>query len=669
MMKLNYLLSTILIVAVGLSSQAGNEKKFDRTMERADAFYADFSYKKAIGLYEKALEYKDDQTPKLQLANCYRKLNQPDKALDWYKKALVDGPISKEDMLHYGQVLSTMQQYDSAHVVLNEYQHLEEWAGDRAEGFKHLDIFFHNEIAYIINESIFNSTEADFSPSFTEKGVMFVTGRPFKGMLKPRYDSDETYFLNLFEVMKGEAPRQLERGINTRFHEGPSILYSDFTKMIFTRNNYLSHRHGESKSGVMHLKLYLTELQDGEWTKPVEFPYNSDEYSIGHPTLSTDEQTLYFASDMPGGFGGVDLYKSRWVNGQWGQPENMGERFNTARDETFPYLSNDSFLYFASDGHEGLGGLDIFRVDMLRDNSYPRNMGFSMNTHKDDFGIVLDKNGNKGYFSSNREGGTGDDDIYELFIFDYIIKVNLRDAETKELISGKVESTDIYMNEIVRIDSTTISFPAIRGDVFHVKGMAPEYLPDSLVIETAEKSRDIRRLEYDIYLKKPIRHRATIYRIAINGRWEQVMYAIEDTLSIYAGTYDSLLSTLKEDRIAVDSVVDLQNVLFDFDKHDIRKDAGEELDKWVTFLNRYPDEHISLSAHTDIRGSNRYNERLAKRRVKSTAKYLMKAGISQERFVERDFGEEQLWENCAKENCSEAQHQNNRRTEILVKKN
>jgi len=296
-------------------------------------------------------------------------------------------------------------------------------------------------------------------------------------------------------------------------------------------------------------------------------------------------------------------------------------------------------------------------------------MGFSMNTHKDDFGIVLDKTGNKGYFSSNREGGTGDDDIYELFIFDYIIKINLRDAETKELISGKVESRDIYLNEIVGTDSTTISFPAIRGDVFHVKGMAPEYLPDSLVIETAEKSRDLRRLEYDIYLNKPIRHRATIYRVAINGRWEQVMYAIEDTLSMYDGSYDSLLSTLKKDRIAIDSVVDLQNVLFDFDKYNIRKDAGEELDKWVTFLNRYPDEHISLSAHTDIRGSNRYNERLAKRRVKSTSKYLMKAGISQERFVERDFGEEKLWENCAEEDCSEAQHQNNRRTEILVRKN
>jgi len=649
------------------AAMAGNDKKYEKTMQRANAFYEHFSYHKAINLYEEALGYKNNQTPKIQLANCYRKLNHAEESLEWYQKALLDGPLGDEDMLHYGQVLSTSQNYDSAHVVLSKYQHLEEWVGDRADGFKNVDKFYRNEIAYLINESIFNSEEADFSPAWKDDGLVFVTGRPFKGMFKPRYNSDDTFFLNLFEVKKDEEPKKVERGLNTRYHEGPSVYYANETKLIFTRNNYNEHTAGESEHGINHLKLYFSELEsDKKWSNPTEFPYNSDQFSIGHPTLTSDEQTLYFGSDMPGGIGGVDLYKSTLVNGKWSEPENLGERFNTARDEMFPFMSIDEFLYFASDGHEGMGGLDIFRVDMTRANSKPRNMGFSLNTHKDDFGIILNEEGNKGYFSSNREGGTGDDDIYELVIFDYIITVNLRDDESKELISGNVKAEDIILKEIVGESETTIKFPAIKGDAFFINGMSPDYFSDSLLIETKEASREVRQLVYDIYLKKPATASAIVYRVEINQQWKQVMYNMDSSLNMYDSTYSALTTKFEKERVTIDSVVTLKNVLFDFDKSNIREDAVAALDEWLVFLNQYPDQKISLGSHTDTRGSNKYNERLGKRRIKSTLKYLLKAGISKDRFVKGSYGEEQLFSDCGEDCEDEVAHQNNRRTEILV---
>jgi tetratricopeptide (TPR) repeat protein len=525
----------LLLLLVCTTVSAENDRKYQKTMQRANEFYEHFSYQKAITLYQKALIYKEGHEPKLQIANCYRKLNDSEKSLDWYQKTLEHGSLSDEDMLHYGQVLSASQNYDSAYAVLSKFQHIEEWVRARSEGFKNIDKFFYNESAFTIQEALFNSEEADFSPAFSEEGIIFVTSRPFVGMLKSKYNSDNTYFLNLFEVSDGNQPVQLKRRVNTRFHEGPSVLYANFSKMVFTRNNYNKHTHAESERGVTHLKLYLTEKDEkGNWVKAVEFTYNDDQYSIGHPALTTDGSTLYLASDMPGGFGGVDIYRCFWENGRWSEPENLGDAINTARDEMFPYVSDDGFLYFSSDGHEGMGGLDIFRVHLSRSNSKPRNMGFSLNSQKDDFGIILNKEGNKGYFSSNREGGT--------------------------------------------------------GDVFMIDGLAPEYIPDSLLIETGEESRDFRHLEFDVFLKKPITNRAIVYRVMINNLWKQVMYNMDSTLNIYDGTYEALIQQFINDRVVVDSVITLKNVLFDFDEHIIREDAEITLDHWVAFLNQYPND-------------------------------------------------------------------------------
>lgn len=665
MRTLNTLFFSLVLVA---SVFGGNEGRYQKIMDRASSFYEHFSYQKAIDLYMEALELNDTQEVNIQLANCYRMLNKPEESLKWYQNALEKGAMNDEDMLHYGQVLSSLQQYDSAHAVLNKYQHQEEWIEGRAEGFKNVNKFFHNELAYDIQEVIFNSAESDFAPSVTQSGFVFVSGRLSSGLFKPKYNTDKSYFLDLFEVKDGQEPVKFQRGINTRYHEGPSVFYENDTKVIFTRNNYHQHKAGKSEDGVNHLKLFFSEKQaDGEWSKATQFEYNSDEYSIGHPTLSSNGKTLYFSSDMPGGEGGVDIYKSYWEKGKWSAPENLGSIINTGRDEMFPFVSHDDFLYFASDGHEGLGGLDIFRVDLTVANALPRNLGFALNTHKDDFAISLSPDGKKGYFSSNREGGTGGDDIYEILIYDFIVTVNLRDMETNELITGDLRVYDEFLDEYIRNESqvSSVKFPAVFGDSFMVNGLATEYIPDSLEILTKEASRDIRFLTYDIYLAKPITASAIVYRVEINGQWQQVMYEMDSTLNFHSGKYEELVAKFEADRVAIDSVIDLRNVLYDFDKHDIRPEAAADLDKWVSFLNTYPDRTITLSAHTDIRGSNKYNERLAKRRVKAAKAYLIDKGIDKDRLVDSSAGEEKLFVDCG-EACDDVQHQYNRRTEVLV---
>lgn len=665
-----YILALLLLAFI--SAFAGNDKKYERTMARANAFYEHFAYQKAINLYSNALDIKNNQEPKLQIANCHRLMNNPGDAMIWYEKALADGPLSDADMLNYAQILSTLERYDSAHAILEKYQHQENWIEIRAEGFENVEKFYLNGLAYDINEFGFNSEEADFSPTFKNDSIIvFVTGRPFRGMFKPEYKADETLFLNLFEIGEN-GPEQLQRGINTRFHEGPTIFYANSQKMLFTRNNYNNSSAAVSEFGINHLKLYEASIKpNGRWEKPIDFPYNSDEYSVGHPALTPDEQTLYFASDMPGGYGGVDIYKCQRTNSGWSQPENLGPIVNTPRDEMFPYVSVNDFLYFASDGHEGIGGLDIFRLDMLNPSGKPHNMGFALNTNKDDFGIVLDNIlGNEGYFSSNREGGTGGDDIYAVYIYDHVVTVNLKDADTRELIVGSVKVMDVNLSEEIRNVSgiNSIQFPSLTGDTFMAHGNVEGYIPDSLRIEHREDTKEVRPLTYDIFLDKIEGGNAIIYIVDINSSTQQLFFNKGNELQVSQVSLQDLKTNFEKDHIKIDSIVNLKNVLYDFDKYNIREDASKALDEWVVFLNQYPDEKISLSSHTDVRGTNKYNERLAKRRVKAAVKYLIKAGISKDRFVEKSYGEEKLWETCEEEDCDENQHQNNRRTEILIER-
>ncbi len=657
-----------------------NSRKFSRLKAKGDKNYETFSYEKAIHHYKRALNAGRESSVELRLADSYRLLNKPEEAEFWYRAVLKEMTLADNDMVNFGQVLSANGKYEEALEVYEKYQHHEDWVGDHVDALQNVERFYVNEIAFEIEESLFNSLEKDFSPTLVKDGVVFVTGRPSSGLLKPEYSWDGSNFLDLFEVRNGEVPEKIHRGINTRYHEGPATFFDNDHKMFFTRNNYHKKQAGESADGINKLKLYYSERKkEGRWHKPKEFPYNDDHHSTGHPAISGDGQTLYFASDRSGGFGGVDLYKSKWVNGQWSTPENLGERFNTAEDEMFPFLYDDEILYFSSNGHKGLGGLDLFRASLDSDH-VPRNMGFPLNTNADDFGIALERGTNVGYFSSNRVGGTGDDDIYHVRIFDYVINVNLIDGVTGEPLSGEMKVNEFFPPDVVdRLaggqEIQTIKFRSLKGSKLEVEGNADGYRPGSLEIAPDAKWDDntqIVHLTYDLplfpigYEEETKRLEAELIVVENNGRNTQLVAYAHERYDAFEGKIADLREALDSDGKEIVKETYLRNIFYDFDQYNIRPDAAIELDRLHDFMMKRNDVSVVFASHTDVRGSIAYNEVLAQNRAMAAKKYLENRGINGERITTTSFGELQTFDDCQAATCSKVAHQSNRRTEIKL---
>jgi outer membrane protein OmpA-like peptidoglycan-associated protein len=456
----------------------------------------------------------------------------------------------------------------------------------------------------------------------------------------------------------------LRKGINSRYHEGPLAFYSSYDSVVFTRNNFLNGRFQTSKDKTNKLKIYFantrTDASD-EWTNITEFPYNSNEYSTGHPALSTDGRSLYFASDMPGGYGGTDLYVSVFQNGRWSRPRNLGPEINTAGNEMFPFLDENNDLYFASNGHPGLGGLDIFIARSKgKDFTTPRNMGAPINSNQDDFGLIYSNDTDEGFFTSNREGGRGDDDIYRFtmkrckFI---IVAVN---ARTNEIITGaKVQATDTQTGENTRVpalNDTLFSFKPGFGTAYELIAMKEGFsegqslLSDSLLAQCLLYGEDV----------------SDTIRIPL----EPADRLVSQTTPAGGGGVPESTGTRPRYRYKGDpnvKVIEVKTIYYDFDKFNIRPDAARELDKVVAIMNEYPSLKIELSSHTDTRADNLYNIRLAQRRSRSAYHYLVTRGIDPARLVVNSFGENKLVTDCPDyADCSEEEHQLNRRTEIII---
>jgi len=418
---------------------ASNEKKGDHH------FYL-FSYDKALSAYQLALKRNPDEDRlELKIAETYRLLNQAEKTAEYYGKVTDNQSIIKPiHKLHYAEALSAIGQYDQAKVWYEKYKTVakEDSRSERAlSKLQNLDYFFKDSLSFHVNTLNINSEEADFSPTYYDDGIVFVSSREPKKGFKIIYNLNESKFLDLYYSLEHEdgtnAPAdRFHRNVNTQLHEGPTAFYANDTKMIFTRNNLINGKKGESSDGIIKLKLYFSEKSNESWSKPVEFPYNSDEYSVGHPTITEDGKRLFFASDMPGGYGGTDIYSASFEDGEWSEPQNLGTGINTEGNEMFPYY-NESLneLYFSSNGHGGLGGLDIYRQS-LSSNSEPSNLRYPINTKADDFGFIVAPNGQSGYFSSNRKGGKGDDDIYHFSVQNEILDVLVYDKKTGDALSS-----------------------------------------------------------------------------------------------------------------------------------------------------------------------------------------------------------------------------------------
>ena len=397
---------------------------------------------------------------KLKIAESYRKLNDPVNAADWYAQVVDDTVAHAEHWLYYAEALSSNGKYQLAKQWYERYNQKtgqERRATHRIRGIEELKSLFRNEPFVSVNEVAFNSPESDFSPTFYGDQLVFASAREGKGS----FAWDHSNYLDLYRASEDNSVEKLEEGVNGKYHEGSAVFYDDNTRVIFTRSNYQKNKIGKSREGVNTLELFYSEKTDDDtWTAPERLPFNSAEFSTGHPTLSSDT-TLYFASDRPGGFGGTDLYRCARENGTWGEPVNLGKTINTEGNEMFPYLYDDTQLFFASNGHEGLGGLDVFGTDISKgtDGSIA-NLGSPINTSADDFGLIVKPDGQHGYFTSNREGGAGNDDIYTFTS----LKPLLDQFTLRGVITDKKDGTPLFAARVTLQDNDGKTITAMPTD-------------------------------------------------------------------------------------------------------------------------------------------------------------------------------------------------------------
>ena len=414
----------LFLLTGGAYAQTSMSKKQQKIVRKADRSFEYFAFTAAAEGYARALETTPDNITLIrQLARCYHRLNDAAQTAYWYRQLEDSLPLfTADDKLHYAQALASEQQYERAgqwYAAYGESSTHRQLANTKQRAFNRLASFYQDSAFYSLTPAAVNSPHSDFGPAFLGEGIVYASAREGSSSGK-HYDWYDQAYLDLYyapvdSLNRLSEPQRLAGAVNTRFHEGPATFYAGGRRMIFTRNNYHGRHKGRSKNFEMKLKLYTAVRDDTttlDWTDVRPFPHNSDEYSSGHPTVSADGSRLYYVSDRRGSQGGTDIYMCRWQRNTWGRPVNLGERVNTVGNEMFPFIHPSGVLYFASDGHGGLGGLDIYRIDLNDDNALAHNVGYPINSSYDDFGLITGKDEADGFFSTNRDAGLGNDNVY-----------------------------------------------------------------------------------------------------------------------------------------------------------------------------------------------------------------------------------------------------------------
>jgi outer membrane protein OmpA-like peptidoglycan-associated protein len=463
-----------------------------------------------------------------------------------------------------------------------------------------------------------------------QNGVVFTADKEvFLGRKMAAWTGNS--YLDLYAMNKDVngnwmTPELLKGDINGRFHEGPATFTADGKTVYFTRSNYLKRRMEVNDQQENNLKIFQATLIDGEWKNLAEFPYNSDDYSCGHPTLSADGKTLYFISDMPGGEGGTDIYASQWEDGVWSTPVNLGRTINTSGNEMFPFIHDDGALYFSSDAHNSMGGLDVF-ITYFNGKRWmqPENLNYPLNSSKDDFGFSLNRNNHSGFVSSSRN------EADQMFAFE-------KHPPTFNLIG-----TARYKGTITPVEGVIVEITNSKtGEIETVMSDANGNFKLKLQPE----------MEYDLYCTK------------------MGCFSRTDKISTLGLKYsEDFYANYEVEPIVIDKPIVLENIYYDFDKWEIRPDAALELDKLVQLLIDNPKIDIEMGSHTDARGSDHYNLVLSDKRAHAAVQYLISKGIDSARLTHHGYGETVPVNACTNAvECPEEQHQQNRRTEFKVKR-
>jgi len=623
----------VLLINVTVFAQYGQQKK-------ADNLFNKFSFANASEVYRNLIDknFNADYAIR-QLGDCYALMRNPDSAVVYYKKAVGQNNVPIEYYYKYAQSLRGIKDYKESRVWLKKYKD----AGGIIEDSKiskdadFITSIFNAKTQYFLKGVSFNSKYSDFG-AYDHYGKTYFTSARDEGVsTKHIYGWNNEPFLDIY-IKEKDSPEnvdnksKLKGDVNSVYHDGPLTITNDGKTMYFSRNNYNKNGLAKDKTGISNLKIYKATLMDEKWTNVIDLPFNSDEYSTGHPSLNSDNTRLYFASDMPGSLGGSDIY---YVNinsdGSFGSPQNLGTIVNTTKNEVFPFVNNEDILFFSSNGHQGLGLLDIFATSTNKNNEIISviNLGVPVNSNKDDFSFFMGPDGTEGYFASNRDGGIGSDDIYA---YNRILPLKVEGIVTDAINNKPVANAIITLfdgnnNQIAYMQTDEKGYYEINIDRdadYKIVSSQVKYLDDSKVFTSRNLDKNTTSLEVNLSIKP-----------------------VPD----------------------VKILAELNTIYFDFEKYNIRQDAANELDKIVDLMqNDYTNMVIRIESHTDSRGTTPFNDWLSQCRAKSTYDYLISKGIDSSRITKYEgFGERRLINGCdGSINCTEEQHQLNRRTEFII---
>lgn len=614
----------------------------DKSSKKADKQFSKLEFVKAAESYKKLINNgKSSDYVVAQLAECYYNIFNTVEAEKWYA-TLVEDSSDPDIIFKYSQMLKANGKYKLSNKWMNKFVELRP-ADNRATSFlknpNYLPKIISKGKRFNVQNLDINSEYSDFGGTLNNNKLYITSSRNTVGLFdlgrwitqRINYGWNNEPYLDIYSFDVTESGSYLNEdylgsNINTKYHEGLASFDNEGNMYISRESFYENEYVKDPESNNITSLIGIYKISKGE-KNVVALNINSVEYSVKNPSVSSDGKTLYFSSDMPGGFGNFDIYKGDIdEQGNINNVENLGQKVNTEGQEMFPFIGDKNNLYFSSDSQLGLGGLDVFFTKEV-DGKWAsvRNVGIPVNSNADDFAFNMNEATGEGFVSSNRSGGKGSDDIYSIKrlipICDVLLTANVMDAKTK-----------------LGIDSATTSISDNEGNIASTKTSSNEGVSEfMLVCDEAGK--------------------LIVSKDGYNSKIVDLKISNEEFTSI-----DVMLDPIE--KIIVAEKIELNAIYFDFDKSNIKAEAAFELDKLVQIMNKYPKMTVSIESHTDSKGPSSYNQRLSERRAKTTSQYVISKGIDSSRLSSAGKGESSPVVDCT--NCSKDEDQLNRRSEFII---
>lgn len=729
-MRVLFLFIFVFFVAFHVKSQ-------NATLRSINKLYYAKLYSQAIPKYESVLK-KDSLNAEVlaNLADCYRLTNNTNGQLICYGRLVQSGKAEENHKVNYGKALMTAGRYEEAKKVFDECK-TDKVAEASIKAIAKLSNYSKDADAYKLDTVNFNTKYNDFAAvNLLNEKVVFTSNETKTAWITKRHGWTDNQFCDIYAVTvlsdnKYGVKQPFLKELNSKFNDGPLSFSADGKTVFFTRNSF--DKKGKSIDGSQKLKIFQANIEAGKLTNIMPLKVNSNEFNCAHPVVSQDGKILFFSSDMGGGQGGMDIwYCKLGSDGAWGAPINLGDKVNTSGNEVFPTTANDNVLYFSSNGHEGIGGLDVYEVK-IKDDKPGRvyNMGKPVNTEFDDFSYSVFAEGKKAYLSSNRQNGGMDDDIYLVDILRKVVRgktvtLDIKNKEQSEIpkdlfitmnkdtlklneqgkyqyvmeedvtytlsilndkyedyidtLSTKMSAEDEITKSVTLSKKASISlfagiYDAKTGEgIDDVKITFKDVVKDTVfyMIKT-EKNGEYRKLLSDKKVGDKLNYKVIIEKDKYLTKTVDFKFDITKEGEIQLNELLNLTIGKVEVGMDLAKMIDIKPIYFDLGKNSIRKDASEELNKIVAIMKEFPGMEIELGSHTDCRGAAAANLKLSDTRAKASAAYIVKNGIDAKRVKGKGYGESRLLNGCAcegkvKPTCPEADHAKNRRTEFIIVK-